>query len=502
MSCAAAVVGTPVTKKRKRDESQDDVDEAFDPGDDSDLGLGPDSDENAESIGLDTSTGFEENGDDFELAENDEDEDERWSSDSEEANDLVDTEGDQFPGEEYGWIGDDEPSDDDESFDAGIGDEEAETRDDGGAEGVEDDSELDDINLSDLPALDSDGDDDVGQANGDGQELDELGGMNLIDEPSIEIATGELWKMLPARAVRVTQIVAPAAPMTRLITQRQTLYVCADKLYRLAAGEDTLQTLPLSAATPQHVAVGEYEGDEQLAVLVGGRLHVSRDAGQTFELLDVAGITQASYTRSASGLRLWWRTTRGTLGGDWTAGPALPSELDADVLAFHADGKRSLAVLAKQRGRTVLLYSGDAGKRFARHPVPAAALTADLALSFQTCAGAVLLVTGDEVRCAWLPESFAPVAMLARAPAALSEEEDEPFVYACVPRGDEWLVIRRAARAVRAAPLVLCALGKDVLRQPQQLAVGYAEGGAVSIYVAAQDVLLRIDASLDSEEPT
>jgi hypothetical protein len=502
-------VSTQTSKKRKREpdpaerirreQDLDDADEAFDPGDESDFGLGLGDD--AENIGLDTSTGFDDASEDLEDSDNGsevgEDED-GWSADSEEASELADDSAELLPDEEYGWLGDDAPADDDETFDPDIDDDESDGGDDGGAEGLEDDTELDDLDLGELPELDADADDDSGPTVGEG--FDELGGLALIDEPSIEVAPGELWKVLPARAVRITRIEAPSAPITRLGAHGQSLFVCADVLYQLPASASELTRPSLSAAAPQALALAEYEGVLHVAVVVSGHVHVSRDGGKRFETLDTPAVSQVHYTRSASGLRLWWRTSRGTLGGDWTTGSGLPSDLESEVLNFAADGKRSVAVLCRQRGRSQLVFSGDAGKRFARHPVPA--LAAEPSASLHVCSGAVLIATPTEARCAWLPEAFTPVALLARGPAALSEEEDEPFVYACVQRGEEWLVIRRAARAARAAPLVVAVLGKELVREPQHLAVGYAEGGAVSVYVAGQDTLVRIDASLDSEELT
>ena len=99
---AASVDGTRAQsgKKRKRDADTDaeakkrrpEEEEGFDPGDDSDLGLGADGDD--ERIGLDTSTGFDDAlaPDDLDLPGQDEDEDERWIVDSEEAGDLADAE--------------------------------------------------------------------------------------------------------------------------------------------------------------------------------------------------------------------------------------------------------------------------------------------------------------------------------------------------------------------------------------------------------------------------
>lgn len=503
---AAAVDGTRAQsgKKRKRDGENgpraSDEDDAFDPEDDSDLGLGAEEDD--ERIGLDTSTGFEEAPDDLDLPEREEDEDERWSVDSEEAGDLADADSDLFPGEEYGWIGDDEPSadsDDEDAFDD-LDDEDGEFSDDGGAEGVEDDSDLDDLDLDELPELDADSEEDA-SSNVEG--FDELGGLALIDEPSLEISAGELWKMLPSRATRITRLAAPASPLTTMLAHGRTLYVAAASgLFRLAHDATELSALPLPAAgAASSLALAELEGDQHLAVVASGRVYLSQDGGQHFDERPVSGLARAFYTRSASGLRLWWRTTRAELGSDRGQGSLLPAELDGEVQSFHADGKRSLALVVKREGRLQLVASGDAGKRFQRHALPpAAAGSGTRQIEVQVCRDAVLVNSDQAPRCAVLPGPFEPIATLARAPAVLSDEEDEAFVYACVARGEEWLVIRRAAAARSSAPLVIATFGKDSLAEPRALAVGYREGGALCVFVAGNEALLRIEASLDGEE--
>ena len=505
---AAASVSTQTTKKRKLDkdlthrDGDDDAEDVFDPGDDSDLDLGFGEEEGVESVGLDTATGFDDAGDDIELAHSaDEDEDERWSVDSEEAgeaSELADSDGELATGDEYGWIDDDESvSDDDESFDIGIGDDETASRDDGGAEGLEDDSDLDDLNLSQLPALDSDDSDDGAASSL--ESLDELSGLSLADEPSIEIVPGELWKALPARAVRLTRIALPSAARVRLATYQDTLFVCSDALYRLAADATELTRMPLpsTGGEPEALATAEFEGTLHLAAVVGGRVFVSKDSGRSFEPFPATGIAQVFYTRSVGGLRLWWRTQRGTLGGDWTSGPVLPNELDGEILALHTDRGRSVAALCRQRGRRVVLFSSDAGKRFTKHPVPA---LGSATLALEVCASAVLLASEADARCAWLPEGFVPVATSERAPAALSLEDDEPFVYACASRGAEWVLMRRAVRTTRSAPLMITSIPKESMPELDQLAVGYTDGGSVSVYLAGRGSLLRVDASLDSEE--
>jgi hypothetical protein len=103
------------------------------------------------------------------------------------------------------------------------------------------------------------------------------------------------------------------------------------------------------------------------------------------------------------------------------------------------------------------------------------------------------------VQCAAPRQSFEAVSALACGPAALSDEEGETFVYACVRHAEEWLIVRRAVRA-GATPMVMVALGREMVSEPRQLAVSYADGGFVTIYLATDGSLLRVDASLDGEE--
>jgi hypothetical protein len=81
----------------------------------------------------------------------------------------------------------------------------------------------------------------------------------------------------------------------------------------------------------------------------------------------------------------------------------------------------------------------------------------------------------------------------------LANEDDEAFVYSCVKSSAGLLIVRRAARLAGAPPTVVVTLSPE-LGEPQLLAASYAEGGAVTLYLALQSALLRIDASLDGEE--
>jgi hypothetical protein len=471
--------------KRKRPDVDD---EAFDPEDDSDLGLTGLDDED-ESIAADTATGFEEANDDLELPEDGEGE--RWSTDSDEPIELPDSDADMFPGEEYGWIGDDEPNDDDEAFDADFADDELEARDDGGEEGLEDDSELDDLDLSDLPELDTDVEEDAGAA---GDPFDELAGMSLAEEPTLEVAEGLHWKVLPPHSVRVTTLGALPEAATAMVAHGSRLFVCAGHVWVAEHEARELQQLPLMAAGSSALALTEHEGALHLAVVVDGRVFSSVDAGRSFVVQTLPELaTQVGFTRAGQRPRLWWLSASGCL-----LSPGGAANLDGRVLAFHADGARRLVALVRKKDRLQLALSTDAGKQFAFFEAPLGA--GDPSTRLSVCRDTVLLYNVADVQCALPPRPFGPVSALSRGPAALANEDDEAFVYSCVRSHAGLLIVRRAARASGAAPTVVATLSNEQGGEPQLLAASYAEGGAVTLYLARQSALLRIDASLDGEE--
>jgi hypothetical protein len=275
------------------------------------------------------------------------------------------------------------------------------------------------------------------------------------------------------------------------------MFIAAAGLYRISA-DGELKRLPLTAAASA-LAVCEHEGVQHVAVVAEGRALLSRDGGNTFEAVETGGgVTQVAFTRSSAGPRLWWRNVRGGLGALGGKGGALPAELEGEVSAFRGDGKRSLAVLLRRAGRLQLMASGDAGKRFARLVPPP--MAADARSELHVCRDALLFADARDARCALVPNVFEPVATRACAPAALSDEDDEAFAYACVTRGDELLIVRRSARAHGSAPLVVAVIERARMPAPQLMAASYSEGGAVSVYLASDTTLLRIEVSLDGEE--
>jgi|GEM_PF-6337110 len=514
---ASLPIDTQPSQRRELDdesvlEDDDDEVEPFDPGDDSDLGLDSFDDDNDENVGLDTSVGFDESLDELDIAELDEEDEEGWEADSDEPSELVDSEAELDEDEqEYGWIDDDESAPDDDDFVDDLDDEPESSGDDGGAEGLEDESEIDDLDLSELPALDKDTEEETGLPGL--ESVDELAAYGLLDEPTIEILPGQIWKMLRTRATRLTRVAWPAdcreallSAMTgtaadgayfarSLAAHSQTLYLAAGGLYRLEAQAEVFTRLPLPAAETQQLVVAEHEGAVHLLAVARGQLLVSANAGASFVMHPASYATHAGFTHSAAGLRLWWRSAEGEIGSD-----SQIARVQGRVIAAHADGRRSIAWLSRAE-KLLLTASSDGGKTFVSWPAPPEAQALeDRELRIETCDNVLLLSAAGKLWCGEHGGEPSAIAPCAREPAALADEEGESAVYACLERQGEWLLIRRPARASHAAPIVLAALGPMQLGEPLALAVGYTEGGLLSVFVACQEGVLRVEVSLDGEE--
>jgi hypothetical protein len=186
------------------------ADDTWNPDDDSDLGL--DDLDGPEDVGLDTATGLDD-GTDADLDLDETGEDERWTADSEEADELAD---DDEPGaadateHEYGWLGDDEPSTDDEAFDPDLRDDEAPIADDGGAEGLDDDSDLDGVDDDSLPRLDASAEEDAPD-DPTFEGIDDLNEPAGADDAWVELA-GQQYRKLSERSVRTTPLTGDDGP--------------------------------------------------------------------------------------------------------------------------------------------------------------------------------------------------------------------------------------------------------------------------------------------------
>jgi len=510
---ASLPIDTQPNQRRKLDDESvlDDDDaevEPFDPGDDSDLGLDSLDDEN---VGLDTSVGFDESADDLDIAELEEDDERGWDAEAEDSAELPESDDLEEEEQEYGWIDDDDAAPDEDEFADDLDDEPEATGDDGGAEGLEDESEIDDLDLSELPALDKDSEEETGLPGL--ESVDELAAYGLMDEPTLEVVPGQVWKMLRTRATRVTRVAWPADCREALLSamggtaadgvyfarslaaQTQTLYLAAGGLYRLDPQAEVFTKLPLPAADVQQLLVAEHEGAVHLLAVARGQLLLSANAGASFVAHSASYATHAGFTYSAAGLRLWWRSAEGEIGSDSQIARA-----KGRVLAAHSDGRRSIAWLSRAE-KLLLTASADGGKTFVSWPAPQEAQALeDSELRIETCDNVLLLSAAGQLWCGEHGGALVPIAPGAREPAALADEEGEPAVFACLERGGEWLLIRRPARAAHAAPIVLAALGPKQLGEPLALSVGYGEGGLLSVFVACQEGVLRVEVSLDGEE--
>lgn len=471
-------------------------DENWNPDDDSDLELDEDEDED-EEVGLDNTTGFEDAGDDLEL--DDAGEDEKWTADSEpsEEEELPGEDAEVNAGEEYGWIGDDDASDTDDDLDADLGDEPPPNLDDGGAEGVEDDTDLEDFELGSLPDLDT-----AAEEEAEGfvtENIEELAGVSLADEQQLELVAGQPWKQLPARAAQVTLGASlPGAPLAFAVHGKTIVVSAGDGWFR-SSPHGGLSRLPAFAAPGRSLAIADYEGRLAFVLASPAGLLVSFDGGRSFELhRENDPPLQVAVTAAGGVLKIWARNAKGQLSVSEDAGKSFSAaRLDGSVLAFASDGDRRLSAIVKRANRIALGSSSDSGRRWSW--IDAAESGTDPSLQLLPGRGvAVLAMRGrvNHVQTGQLPRLLAP---LLSAPAALTDEDDETFVYACVPHEDQTLIVRTALRS-GAQPMVITSLSREKLGEPRFLAAAYAEGGYVTLNVATDQALLRIEAGLDGDD--
>lgn len=468
-------------------------DENWDPDDDSDLELDEDDEE---EVGLDNDTGFEEAGDELEL--DDAGEDERWTVDSEPSEELPGADAEVISGEEYGWIGgDDEPADSDDDLESDLDDEPLVSLDDGGAEGVEDDTDLDDFELGQLPELDSASEE---EPEGFGTEnIEELAGVNLVDEPTLELVSGHPWKQLPARATQVTRVASLPGPALALAAIGKTVVVSAGDGFFRSSAHGGLSRLPVDAAPGRSVALADHDGRLAFALASPAGLFVSLDGGRSFERQrETDPPVQVALTESGGLLKLWARSAKGQLAVSDDAGKSFsPVRLEGSLLSFAADRERRLNALVKRGSRVALGSSSDAGRRWSW--VDVAEGVHDPALQLLPGRGVSVLATTGRLSHVATGQAPSLLAPLLSAPAALTDEDDETFVYACVPQDDQTLIIRTAVRSA-AQPTVVTSLARDKVGEPRCLSAAYAEGGFVTLHVATDQALLRIEASLDGDD--
>jgi hypothetical protein len=493
-------LGVDLPDEGSTDETSKETDDAWDPEDDSDLGLA--TDDGSEDVGLDTSTGLDDGPDaDGEL--DDTGEGVRWTTDSEADEDLPgDDDSDLMSDAEDGWLGDDDTSDDDDDFDPGIEDEPPSSSDDGGVEGVDDDTELDDLDLGALPDIDADTEEDADGLGSDG--LEELSELAVADEPAIEVAPGAIWKELAASATRRTLIgeldakaQALAALGSWIVVAGQQLSLVENRKLGAAPG------LALGDRRARRVALCDHGGRARIAVATDAELMISSGAGLTQLMPATLRATDVAFTDGARGARLWALTDQGAL--QWTSDDGASwseTTLPGRVHAFGTDGQRRvIAVCAGATGTAlVIAQSSDGGQHFAQHALDAAGLQPNVAdeLRVLVCRSASALVLPDAVLCASGDAAFVAPLPSARAPATLLDEDDELVLYACVPHQGRVLLVRHALRGGQVAPTIIASLDPAETGAPRLLTAAHAEG-LVTLHVATDRRLYRIEASLDGD---
>jgi hypothetical protein len=476
------------------DEASDD--EAWDPDDDSDLELDQADDE---QIGLDTATGFDEGSDELEV--DDAGEDERWTLDSEADVELPGADAEVISGEEYGWISEDETSDaGDDDLDADLDDDLLPNLDDGGAEGVEDDTDLDDFELGGLPDLGS-----AAEEEAEGfvtENLEELAGVSLSDEAVLELVPGQPWKLLTSSAAQISRVASLPGPALALASCGAHVALSAGDGWFLSSARAGLTRLPVDAPAGCSLALTEHEGRLAVALASPAGLYVSLDGGRSFEChRESDPPVQVAFCHQSGRLRVWALSARGQLAYSDDGGRNFSAaRLDggvSSVSAFATDGDRRLCALVKRVGRVALGSSSDGGRRWSW----ADAADSGSEPAPQLLVGRGVSLIASRTRLSQHQAGQAPrmPAPLLQAPAALLDEDDETFVYACAVRDDQSMIVRAALRGV-AQPMVIATLLRERVGEPQQLAAAYAEGGFVTLHVATDQALLRIEASLDGDD--
>jgi hypothetical protein len=469
-------------------------DENFDPDDDSDLGLDGADDE--DDVGSDTDFGFEDSGDDLEL--DDAGEGERWTLDSEPSDEeLPGAEAEVISGEEYGYLGDDETSEGDDDLDADLDEDALPNLDDGGAEGVEDETDLDDLELGSLPDLDT-----AAEEEAEGfvtENIEELSGVSLADEATLELVPGQPWKQLAAQAALVTRGASLPGPALAFAVRGNTILVSAGDGWFRSSPRGGLSRLPVDAPPGRSLALADYEGRLVFVLASPAGLFVSLDGGRSFEQhRDTDPPVQVALTDSGGVLKIWARNQKGQLSVSDDAGKNFTAaRLDGSVIAFASDGDRRLSALVKRANRIVLGSSSDTGRRWSW--VDAADSGVDPSVQLLPGRGVSVMAVRDRVSHLQTGSQPRVLAPLLSAPAALLDEDDETFVYACVPHEDQTLIVRTALRS-GAQSMVITSLPREKVGEPRFLSAAYSEGGFVTLNVATDQALLRVEVSLDGDD--
>jgi hypothetical protein len=279
----------------------------------------------------------------------------------------------------------------------------------------------------------------------------------------------------------------------------KTLVVSAGDGFFRSSPRGGLSRLPVDAPAGRSIALAEFEGRLVLALASPAGLFVSLDGGRSFERQrENDPPTQVALTESGGVLKLWARSAKGQLSVSDDAGKSFAAvRLEGALMSFGTDGERRLSALVKRGSRYALGSSNDAGRRWGW--IDAAESGNDPALQLLPGRGVSVLATNGRLMHVATGQAARLLAPLLSAPAALADEDDETFAYACVPQEDQTLIVRTAVRG-GAQPMVVTSLARDKVGEPRFLSAAYAEGGFVTLFVATDQALLRIEASLDGDD--
>lgn len=484
---------------------------------DTDVDIG---NEGSESVGLDDSTAGAEVIDIAELfgtlpGQDDESEEgERWTEGTEDAGDLVTTDGLEVDEDEseYGWTAENEaPSID--GWDEDLIDEPDEPSmlaPDAGEEGVDEDfsvlGDADDVELPPLAGATEDGDqlsDDI-----DLQEEAEIEGADLTFEEETRLSGAALPEPLPPSRVGVAYLGPDDDALAAVALAETTVFAGGEHLYRTAA-EARLEILDGYGLEGQDVTSIVADPMDPARIVVGTRLggsFRSTDGGDSFvevngwlHAQDPSRLSVAFFVAAeahAHGVRLWGRTRGGALYrsddfGDTWSSPLLTAPVAALGVARTGG---VLALCVPKSGRARVAVSADGGHRWTMReveglegesPIP------DADHHAAAFADVLVVVREGEPEGPFLSRdagaSWERLGKLPSAgPVAIVEEAGRPVLYAALffDGADRGVVVRAPLDTPEQAGLVL-----DVRRERDERRIdgrGDPEGDNRILAIAAR----------------
>jgi len=459
--------------------------------DDVDADDGDDHDDDHESIGLDVSVGFDQDGDLADLIEDLGSDAHAWTVVSEvgsdqvliDARDLSDTDAD-----ENGWTTDNDAAGDavahrDDELDDGhlplLGS-------DAGGEGfAEDSASSSDNDDADLPPMDAgEGDfDSTDAASFDASLLGRLDSVGGHEMERLEVTPGVYWPYFSEANRTIADAVdAPIGTELLQVGTQTWLWGRAGAINLDAPIRETLAVAEPELGATSAVAD---PGDASLA-LSGDRGIWRLDAdGITHNLggpsADPAMIANATlaFTHDGRSGVLWAQSRLGSLFTR-LSDPARWSLVDSPRPGrqLASDGRRSLAYVHAAPNRPcALVQSQDGGASWLSRTIPVS--DASLVERVLVCRDVVVLVCDSmtaPVIVSVGDEDPVPLIDGLRAPVALVHESSEVALYGCVVTSDRVLLIRQALGRPRRKPAVITAWAEPNAAMPVALSASYRNG--------------------------